>query len=243
MRSVFWISAAALTALQQPLAAQSVLTGAVMDDSTSRPIPGVEAVLEGGDRRVTTDNAGRFSLEMPSGTRIVLFRLIGYRPVRVRARIGKDDTLRFDFRMTREGVQLDPIEVTANREPPIGRGGFTERRRLGFGKFLDSVPLRRAGGRRLSEVLRSIGVRIVLDRNSAFAASPIRGAGCWVNVILDGVTIFRADRHDEPPDLAQEFRTESLESIEYYRSPAEVPIEFGGANADCGVLVLWTRRG
>jgi hypothetical protein len=32
-------------------------------------------------------------------------------------------------------------------------------------------------------------------------------------------------------------------AMEVYRSPAEVPSEFHGPNAGCGVIVLWTRRG
>ena len=246
MRLRLWVPAG-LAALHvaSPLAAQAVFGGTVRDDSTSAPLAGVEVLVEGSDARTITDNAGRFQLEVSPGNRVTLFRLIGFRPYRLRATFAKGDSVIREVYLIREGaVQLDPLEVTGRPAgpPQIGRGGFEERKRLGIGRFLDSVPLRRAGGRRLSEVLRSTGVRIVFDRNKAYASSPTRGGNCWVNVILDGVTIFRADRHDEPPDLAQEFRTESLESIEYYRSPAETPIEFGGANADCGVLVLWTRR-
>jgi hypothetical protein len=247
MRLRLWLPAA-LTALHvaSPLAAQAVFSGTVRDDSTSAALAGVEVLVEGSGVKTTTDNAGRFRLEVSPGNRVTLFRLIGFRPYRLRATFAKGDSVDRKVYLIREGaVQLDPLEVTGRPAglSPIGRGGFEERKRLGIGRFIDSIPLRRAGGRRLSEVLRSVGVRIVLDRSKAYAASPVRGGNCWVNVILDGVTIFRSDRHDQPPDLAQEFRTESLESIEYYRSPAETPIEFGGAHADCGVLVLWTRRG
>jgi hypothetical protein len=34
-----------------------------------------------------------------------------------------------------------------------------------------------------------------------------------------------------------------MEAIEVYRSASEVPIEFGGNSASCGVIVLWTTRG
>jgi hypothetical protein len=32
-------------------------------------------------------------------------------------------------------------------------------------------------------------------------------------------------------------------AIEIFRTPAEIPSEFNGPNAGCGVIVLWTRRG
>lgn len=38
------------------------------------------------------------------------------------------------------------------------------------------------------------------------------------------------------------FRADVL-AIEVFRSPAEIPPEFNGPNAGCGVIVLWTRRG
>ena len=34
-----------------------------------------------------------------------------------------------------------------------------------------------------------------------------------------------------------------LEGIEVYTGPTEVPGEFAGRNAGCGVIVIWTRAG
>ena len=46
----------------------------------------------------------------------------------------------------------------------------------------------------------------------------------------------------QPPDLSK-FNPLDLEAVEVYRSAAELPIEYGGTNAACGVLLLWTRIG
>jgi hypothetical protein len=35
----------------------------------------------------------------------------------------------------------------------------------------------------------------------------------------------------------------NVEAIEVYRSPAEVPPQYGGAEAACGVILLWRRVG
>jgi hypothetical protein len=39
------------------------------------------------------------------------------------------------------------------------------------------------------------------------------------------------------------FNLFGLDAVEVYRSAAEVPVEYGGSNAGCGVILLWSRRG
>jgi hypothetical protein len=34
-----------------------------------------------------------------------------------------------------------------------------------------------------------------------------------------------------------------VEAVEVYDGPGSLPAEFGGSNAGCGVVVIWTRRG
>jgi hypothetical protein len=68
---------------------------------------------------------------------------------------------------------------------------------------------------------------------------------CFVSVFFNATTIYRSERGvtgGKPPDFSRDFSVASLESVEYYRTSSEVPTEFGGANANCGALVLWSRR-
>jgi hypothetical protein len=65
-----------------------------------------------------------------------------------------------------------------------------------------------------------------------------------LTVILDGAVLYRSGSPiHAPPDFDRDFRVAELESIELYRSAAEIPVEFGGSGGGCGVLVLWSRRG
>ena len=41
--------------------------------------------------------------------------------------------------------------------------------------------------------------------------------------------------------LKERFTAEELEAMEVYTSPMEVPGEFGGLGAKCGLILLWTR--
>jgi len=248
--------------------AQSVITGIVREDSTGRPLSGVEVSVEGSKQSVRTDSAGRFAVTVPSGMPLATFRLLGYESSRQRI-IAKRDTVHADVSLVRNAAtELPAVQVrAANHASDFGREGITGRRALGFGKFIDSAALRTREGRQLSDVLRELtGVRMqeVRDPNSwvvhVRAISPIagptqtqqyqdvivRGAPpCWVSVFLDGVGLYRSDRttaNGEPPDLSRDILVSNLDAVEYYRGASEVPQEFGGSNANCGALVLWSRR-
>lgn len=243
-----------------PLGAQSVLSGRVREDSTGRPLPGVEVVVAGSVQRATTDKSGRYVLSLlPAGRRMVLFRSVGYRPSQEWVVLGDADTVWVNPMMVRMTVRLDSIVVTARPDAPRGLGleAFEERRRLGFGRFLDSTTLRRNEHFPLVDMLgrmQGIGFsRLPGEKGWIVAVSQRRsgpmGEPCYMGVVLDGVTLYASvapglggtSAGRSPPDLKM-FDVASMEAVELYRSAAEVPLEFGGAGAGCGVLVLWTRR-
>jgi hypothetical protein len=152
--------------------------------------------------------------------------------------------------MVRQSVTLAPLEVTAQAKRAQGvREGLEDRLRMGFGRFLDSTTLRASEHLRLPDLLRRVdGIGLARNGSSVFAVS-IRRPGCYMQVILDGRTVYRAfapssqdTARAPPPDLARDFDVSALESIEVYRSAAETPGEFGGAGAGCGTIVMWSRR-
>jgi hypothetical protein len=262
----------AMLGVSPALMAQPVLTGVVREDSSTRALGGVEITVEGQSLKALTDTAGAYSFAVPNGVRIVIFRLPGYRPVRMRVSM-KGDTVRADASLVRvQATQLDPVQVNApTRTMGLGREGFADRRAMGFGKFVDSVALRAREDRRLSDVLRDLaGVRLIDYREPPSTIVEVRAVSpmspmtrdyqvttargvvkvpgnppCFVSVFFNGSTIYRSERATQSgkaPDFSRDFSVASLESIEYYRSGSEVPAEFGGANANCGALVLWSRR-
>ena len=242
-----------------PLGAQSVLAGRVREDSTGRPLAGVEVVIVGSERRTLTDASGRYVLNMlPDGRRQVLFRSVGFRPVQEWVVLGRVDTVWANPMLVAQTVQLDPITVTAKPDAPRGLGleAFEERRKLGFGKFIDSSTLRRNEHQRLPALLdRLQGIGFTIVDKGVVAVSRRRfgpmGEPCYMSVVLDGTVIYSSSApglggggsptERPPPDLKM-FDVASLSAVELYRGAGEVPIEFGGAGAACGVLVLWTRR-
>ena len=255
-----------ITATATSLAGQT-LRGTVRQDSSGLPLANVEVVLEGTTFRAVTDASGRYLLSGASaGNRVALFRLVGYRPVRLSVKLVADDTVQGDVALIREAVQqLDPIEVAGKTPGPrgIGREAFEERRRMGFGFFIDSSDLRRSENRRVSDMLRGIsGLNLVAFRDcppnrscpTEYRAasgrgetSMFRGGGrddyCWMTVILDGNVLYNSGGLMPPPDFSRDFRPADLHAIEVYRSSAQVPPEFGGTVGQCGAILLWSRRG
>jgi hypothetical protein len=221
-----------------PLAAQAVIMGTVREDTTGRPLADVEVVIEALGRRVFTDSAGRYALSgIQPGARLMLVRRVGYLAVGIMVQLGPNDTIRRDVSLEPLAVELDPIEVTGRPETRRPRGigveAFEERRRMGFGRFIDSTMLRQNEYRRLSELLQRAGVEVA--PRGASRQWAVGRSGCRLRVYLDGVPIA------DPPDV-NSFSPVGLEAVEAYRSPADVPLEYGGLDARCGVLLLWTRQ-
>jgi hypothetical protein len=248
----------AVTALPRALGGQVVFTGRVIEDGSDRPLQGVQVLIEGTKREASTDAQGRFRLDAPTGNRVALFRLIGYQPFRLRLQLVKTDSTTALVQLVRQQAQmLDSIVTTGSMPAPRGAGleAFEHRRKLGFGKFIDSTELRRSEGRKLMDLLRAVqGVKLTY-----YVEDPLRpweyewrlasgrsvGADgyCWMSVVMDGAPIYRSGSRSRPPDFRREaFQVASLEAVEIYRSPAEVPLEYGGPAEECGLLLLWTRH-
>lgn len=246
------LAIAALACGPASLTAQAVLAGFVRADSTELPIAGVEVLIEGLGRSALTDARGKFVLSgLPLGARTAVFRSVGWRPVRLRVNLVEGDTVWTEAAMIKELVQLTPI-VVSEAKPAYGmREEFEARRRMGFGRFLDSTLLRSSEHLRFTDLLRRVDGIVLQRSGTGVFAMSIRRPGCFMQVILDGHVLYRSfaptSRTDTianpPPNFAREFDIPALEAVEVYRSAAETPSEFGGPGAACGTIVLWSRLG
>ncbi|MGH7561853.1 MAG: carboxypeptidase regulatory-like domain-containing protein [Gemmatimonadales bacterium] len=248
------------TAVRPPVEIRSgpaVLTGVVRRDSTGQPIAGVEVLVERSEHRAVTDDSGRYLVgNLPTGRRVVLFRAIGYRPDRQWVNLPQGDTLWTNATLVPSVLHLDPVVVTAEQPGSRGVGleGFEERRRHGFGKFLDSADLRRAEHVRLGDVIGRAGGLEVLRHGSRTVIAVSRrrvgplGERCPASIWVDGVQFYRSPGPPigasvEAPNLNDIMDVAQLVAVEVYSGSGEVPPEYGGASAACGVILLWTRRG
>ena len=237
-------------------AAQSVVRGRVLEDSTRAPLPDVEIVISGA-QPARTSPTGEYALAgLNPGMHQILFRRIGFRPVRLRAILVEGDTLERTIVMEPAVAELPPLDVTVSNVPP-GMERFAERRAAGHGTYFDTRVMRSSEHRRLPELLiRVPGVRSVNfvepgTRSSRAVMATRRGGEgmsgktqCYMAIWYDGVKLFEPSAGPggrSPPDIT-DFKIRDLEAIEVYEGPSSLPAELSGTGGMCGAIVLWSRR-
>ncbi len=148
----------------------------VSDDSSVRPLSGVEVTVDVPSRSVRsnsagvavtpsvasrsarTNGAGVFVIDdLPLGIVVVRARYLGFIPVQravVLDEAAMSDTL--TIRLSRTATMLAPVTVEAEAAiTRIGMREFDKRRAAGFGVFLDASDFERSGARTIGSVIAS----------------------------------------------------------------------------------------
>jgi Outer membrane cobalamin receptor protein len=243
--------------------AGSTLLGLVRDDAQpARPIPNAEVRIQNLIAR--TDSSGRFTLTgVPSGNQSVVVRRVGFVQLRTSVDFSGPKPLGRIFVLSPTRTELDTVEVRANRVLPYFEG-FEDRRLHGVGSYITRARFEKERDRKTSDILRSLpGLRVVTmtggDAAVASARSDgqlgtaskggdasdkARGAGkaCYVQIFVDGVRVF-APAPGAPLFNINTLTPNVIEGVEYYRGPAETPVQYTTSQSECGTLLIWTRRG
>jgi hypothetical protein len=212
----------------------------VYNASTAEPIEGAEiADVLSGTSALST-KTGTVSLSfLPDGGSLVRIKKIGFQPTTIMVAISPADTVPFTI-LLKPAVQTLPTVVTKDSVPyhtsPALRA-FEERRRVGIGKFITEVELRKNDVRTMSNVIRELGVNV-----KCTARTPIKcyalstRAGCEFDVYVDGNRVSGQDR-----DL-EAMHVDLTGAVEAYFGPATIPTEYNMTGSSCGVLLFWTRE-
>jgi hypothetical protein len=244
------------------------LRGRVLDLSARTPIAVVDlAVLnETGQvlARTQSDSLGDFRLHWSSGERVRLrAQRIGYQTSTSSViAVDNDETLTVRMFMSSAPINVDPLVVSARqREADImGHMAAIERRRkLGLGQLITREDIRQSGASQIADVLRIVpGLSLMAEPNNPYSvfaysrlhlgatinqtrsrrrgAAPAAPAPCPMMIFLDGRI------HRNPIAGVNVLPTSDIEAIEIFRGLSEVPAEFAGEHARCGVIALWTTR-
>ncbi len=237
------IAAPTVARVAQAQHGRAQLSGMVVDVTSKAGVPDADIIQVDGGRTVVSDSLGRFAFpDLPSGIIRLLVRGRGFPAARVTLALAKDESMSrvIELDSTSAGraaaQSLPSVAIVAPR-PPMPRYVDFERRRLtGRGQYLVSEDLERGGFSTLQDAMRGLrGVNLDCGGGSGcnirMARAPMR---CLPEYVVDE----RVDNSFGPSTPIRD-----IEGIEVYTGPSDVPGEFAGRTAGCGVVVIWTRSG
>ena len=221
------------------------ILGRVTDRVSGDPVPEVVVNVAEAGHVARTDADGRFMLpELMPGRHEVAFSHLGYQPRSESIRVQTGHVTNVQVVLAVDAIALDAIEVAVDRrDRNLESAGFYQREEDGWGNFVDREDIENWNPIELTDALiRFPGVAIVAD-----ARSPIdrrlmfrRGRGtCSPRVYLDGVMLTGL-RAFSINDIVNPI---SVAGIEMYRGVAGIPPQYSGLGTDCGVVLIWLRRG
>jgi hypothetical protein len=234
------------------------LQGRVVAASDGQPISGAEVRLL--DRFVRVSGSdGSFSFtDVAGGTATLDVSRLGYAAVTGTVVIGGGQTLTVRVRLSEQPIALDPIVVEAVRS--TGGGVLAEVRRraeLPWGTVLIGETLERKLVRatRTTDVLAEHQVT-TYDNATVLYLDRSR---CAPHVYVDGVKVTHITRGQglepardiegaEGPEreaarAVNMVEPSAIAAIEIYQGPAETPGQYLDSDSQCGVILIWTRRG
>jgi hypothetical protein len=240
--------AVAAASLVATAAVAQQVSGVVIADETQTPLEGALVTLldeDGAARgRAVTDPAGRFSITAPyPGEWQLAVQFLGYRSlVTSPMDVSVGEWVTLAITLATVALAHDPVVVTARRtirNPAVQR--FYERRdragRAAFGHFVAREDIGAGGGRRPTDLLRSMpGVRVVPGTPGRGQTVRMAG-GCAPAVYVDGLHVNRMSMHDSLDDFVN---VQDIEGIEVYRGASSHQTSYHDPSG-CGLVLVWTQ--
>ena len=237
----------------QPSATEGdeLMTG-IMGILTARtdgsPLAGAAVRVDSGRRGVLTDERGEFLIDdLAPGSHLVEFVQIGYATRRDTVRVQPNRITNVQASLSADPVGLDPLKVfVERREAALQDAGFYERRRRGFGSFMDREEIELSTPSEITDLFTGLaGVTVEpigMDRRVVLRSGRIglSDGYCYPRVFLDG--ILAHDGGGEPAGLDNLLRPDAVAGIEVYPSSAGLPARYSSMGAGCGIILIWTRR-
>jgi hypothetical protein len=216
--------------------AQGTLRGRVIDSEMGTPLAGAAVRVGNAGPLVKTDSAGNFVAQnVTPGVTAIEIRQIGFEPGTFDIRIPESGVVQGVFPLDFNGFMLPAVVVEARAVALMPRYTDFERRRgRKMGAYLRWDELKKQGAGSIGDALRTVrGVRMECDQQKFECyAHMARTPQCEPTWYVDGVEVHSF--HENTP-------IDDVYGIEVYRGAGEVPAEFAGSNAACGVIVVWTK--
>ena len=249
--TVALLACASIAAAQKP---DGRLAGAVIDKSSGAPIAQAVVVFLGDGRLVTTDSTGEFQFDkLPTGVLRFLVRAKGFPSVGMIVALAKSESMQRRVELdssaaaalaaaaatspstgAAQSLPMVSVEATPSLGPRFAN--FERRRKTGAGHYIVRDQIEKGGYSSLQDVARTLrGVNVECGG----------GLGCYIRMARAPMRCLPEYIVDDNVDnnFGPTMPVRDIEALEVYTGPADVPGEYAGRNAGCGVIVIWTRSG
>ena len=216
--------------LNAPKAA--VLVQGVVNDENGLPLPGVSVSVKGTATVVTTDTNGKFQIDAPSATSILVFTYVGYLPKEVT--VGNQKTI--NVKLEANSTTLENVEVVS-----IGYGSLSAKEVTSAVTHVGAEKFRQSGSRNPLDLIQGKVPGLQLTRTGG--SNPNGGVSVQLRgaVTLSGSSspLFVIDGiPDANPDLLQQ---DDIESVDVLKDGSGAAIY--GTRANAGVIIITTKKG
>ena len=245
------------TAVPTSLVAQAAtggVRGRVTDATSGAGIPGVQVVVEGAERvgGVTREDGSYTITAVPTGSRTIIARRIGYAAGRRTVQVTADETATADFVLGTAALNLEQVVVVGSAAP-------TTRRAVGTSvASVDSTALENTQAVSLDQALQGKVAGAQITQNSGNPGGGgisvrLRGTRSFISgseplYIVDGVIVDNSSaelrslgsRGNVQNRLA-DINPADVERVEIIRGAAAAALY--GSRANNGVVQIFTKRG
>jgi hypothetical protein len=134
-----------------------------------------------------------------------------------------------------DATPLPSVGVTAQAPGAYRYVAFERRRKTGRGRYLTEDDIISMGAYNVPDAVKNFpGVLYECDSEGCWVRFSRAPARCLPEYIVDDQVMNDFGRWTPIRDIV---------AMEIYQGPADVPGEYSGSNAGCGVIVIWTRNG
>lgn len=224
--------------------------GLVIDRLTGERVMGASVMLLDTAFSVvagsSANETGAFLVRSPRpGSFFVLTESLGYEPTMDGILdLGEGGSVTVEIYLRPKPIELDSIKVAVERAEifhHLETAGYNQRRETGFGHFITPEEIQRRNPRYFFDLFRNTpGVRVTSsslgDTKIEFTVGSIRGPTCEPRVFVDGILVnMNFGGLEAGVDIDQ------IAAVEIYTRSSSVPLQWGGSDSACGVLLIWTR--
>ncbi|HEU4452487.1 MAG TPA: TonB-dependent receptor [Longimicrobium sp.] len=255
MRRFRWALAGALALALLPAAARAqergTIRGRVTEQTSERPLPGVQVAVQGTNLTALTDPDGRYTLNnVPARTQTVRATRIGYGTATRAVAVAAGATAEANFSLAVDALGLE--EVVA-----IGYGNTERRNVAGAISSIRPAELSDIPTPQIENVLqgRAAGVQVTQNSGVPGAAMTVRVRGAssidasnQPLFVIDGVPLIQGNfsgingsMGGQDVDALADLNPNEIESIEILKDASSAAIY--GSRGSNGVVLITTKRG